>query len=211
MYFNQKDDSINLRGITMATTFNKRKSWLMIAAAGLFVFSVSVKADSGFYFGASMGGATLEAGFDQGDFPQLPSSIDEDDTAFKIFTGYKLDLPVLTLGVEGSYANFGEPEIDVTGVSSTDEVSIETTALTVWGTVGIEVGPADLYAKFGLASWDSDASSGFSSISEDGSDPAYGVGAAFGLGPLEVRGEYEIYDFDGADISMISVGVAYWF
>ena len=187
------------------------KTWISLSLAGLIAIASSANADSGFYAGASMGGATFEADFDQGGLPGLPSSIDEDDTAVKLFAGYKLDLPGPTLGVELSYASFGEPEIGLGAGSTTDEFTIDTTALTVWGTAGIEAGPLDVYAKLGLASWDSEASSGFGEVSDDGTDPAYGVGVATGLGPFEVRGELELYDLGGADMTMISVGVAYWF
>ncbi len=186
--------------------------WSAVSAAVLFSFSFAANADSGFYVGGSAGGATLEADFDQGLFPELPSSIDEDDTAYKLFLGYKLDLPVLTLGVEGGYVNLGEPEIPVTGITGLSELGLETTGINLWGTAGIEAGPLDLYAKLGYISWDAEVSiDGFGSVGDDGSDPAYGVGVAFGLGSLEVRGEYEVYDFDGTDISMLSVGLSFYF
>ncbi len=185
--------------------------WSAVSAVFLLSFSFTANAD-GFYAGGSVGGATFEADFDQGAFPELPASVDEDDTAYKLFVGYKVDLPVLTLGVEGGYVNFGEPEIPVTGIPGLTEFGIETTALNLWGTAGIEVGPVDLYAKLGYISWDAELSvDGFGSASEDGTDAAYGVGLSFGLGPLEVRGEYEMFEFDDTDLSMVSVGVAFYF
>ncbi|MEM9689036.1 MAG: outer membrane beta-barrel protein [Pseudomonadota bacterium] len=188
-------------------------AWLTLAASAFLFTSYSSQADDdGFYIGGSAGGATLEAGFDQAEFPELPSSIDEDDTAYKLFVGYKLDLPILTVAVEGGYVNLGEPEIPVTGIPGLSEVGIETTALNVWGIAGVEAGPVDLFAKLGFVSWDAEASVGnFGSASDDGTDPAYGVGLSFAIGPLEVRGEYEVYDFDGTDIDMLSVGLAYFF
>ena len=195
----------------MQAARNVKKTWMIVSVVSLFAISFSATADSGFDLGASAGGATLEADFAAGGLPGRPSSIDEDDTAFKLYTGYKLDLPGPTLGVELSYANFGAPEITTTGGAATSEFSIDTTPLTLGGTAGIEVGPFDLSAKVGLASWDSEADSGFSAISDDGSDPAFGFGIATGLGPLEVRGELETYDLGGSDMTMISVGAAYWF
>ncbi|MEM1176009.1 MAG: outer membrane beta-barrel protein [Pseudomonadota bacterium] len=187
-------------------------AWLALAAASLLFLAPAAQADGGLYVGGSAGGSTLEADFDQGEFPEFPSSIDEDDTAYKLFIGYKLDLPVFTLGVEGGYVNLGEPEIPVVGIPGISEVNLETTALNLWGTAGIEAGPLDLYAKLGFVSWDAEASIGnLGSASDDGTDPAYGVGVSFGLGSLEVRGEYEIYDFDGTDIDMLSVGIAFYF
>lgn len=181
-------------------------------AAALLCISFPANADSGFYIGGSVGGATLEADFDTATLPELPSSIDEDDTAFKVFLGYKLDLPVVTLGVEGGYVDFGEPEIPVTGIPSVNEINLETTGLNLWGTAGVEVGPLDVFAKLGYISWDIEAGiAGFESVRDDGNDMAYGLGVAFGLGSLELRGEYEIYDFDDADLEMLSVGIAFRF
>ncbi len=196
----------------MKKTHTSLNALLALVAASLFFISTSAQADDGLYVGGSAGGATLEADFDQGEFPEFPSSIDEDDTAYKLFIGYKLDLPVLTLGVEGGYVNLGEPEIPVVGIPGITGVDLETTALNLWGTAGIEAGPLDLYAKLGLVSWDAEASIGnLGSASTDGTDAAYGVGVSFGLGSLEVRGEYEIYDFDGTDVDMLSVGIAFYF
>ncbi len=178
-----------------------------LALAAALATPEEARADSGFYIGVGAGGATLEADLGPTTFFPLPDEIDEDDTATKIFAGYNWDLPVVTLGVEAAYADFGEPDIDVAG----DLLLIETTALKLWGTAGIDVGPIDVYGKLGAVMWDSDTEfPGFSS-SEDGTDTAYGIGARFAISRLEVRGEYEIYDLDGADLAMLSLGVAYRF
>ena len=188
------------------------RAWLVVVAAGILSLSSVANADSGLYAGGSVGGATLEAEFDTGAFPELPSSLDEDDTAFKLFVGYKLDLPVLTLGVEAGYVDLGAPEIPVTGIPGLNEFDLETTGINLWGTAGIEAGPLDIYGKLGYISWDTEVSAaGFGSIGDDGSDPAYGLGVSFGLSSLEVRGEYEIYDFEGADVKMLSVGISFYF
>ena len=49
------------------------------------------------------------------------------------------------------------------------------------------------------------------SLSDDGSDMGYGLGLSFGLGSVSVRGEYEVYDVEDADVSMLSLGVVYQF
>ncbi len=190
---------------------NERVSLLAFGAALLCV-SFSANADGGFYVGGSLGGATIEADFDTVDFPELPASIDEDDTAFKLFVGYKLDLPVIDLGIEGGYVDLGEPEIDIDTIFGTQQIGLETTGLNVWGTAGLEVGPLDVFAKLGFISWDVEAGiDGFDSVSDDGSDTGYGLGASFELGSIQIRGEYEVYDIEDADIEMLSVGIAFRF
>jgi len=190
-----------------------RNALAAILSLSLLGLSATAAADTGFYVGASAGGATLESDFDTSDFPELPAGIDEDDTAFKVFGGFKLDLPfVLDLGVEAGYVNFGEPEIQIDTTLGPQEIGIETTGFNVFGTAGFDLGPIDVFGKFGFVSYEIEAAAaGFGSATDDGTDPAYGIGASFGLGSLEVRGEYEIYDFDDADIEMLSIGLVYRF
>ena len=184
-----------------------RLSLAALSAALVLTAPMAAFADSGFYIGIGAGGATLEADLGPTTFFPLPDEIDEDDTATKIFAGYNWDLPVVTLGVEAAYADFGEPDIDIAG----DLLLIETTALKLWGTAGIDVGLFDVYGKLGAVMWDSDTEFPGLSSSEDGTDIAYGIGARFAISRFEVRGEYELYDLDGADLSMLSLGVAYRF
>ena len=164
---------------------------------------IAAFADSGFYIGASAGGATLEADFaEDPDLPELPSSIDEDDTAFKAFLGYHFDLPVINLGLEAGYVDFGEPEVDVELLG--EQLSLDTSGMNVWGIVGVDIGPVDLFAKLGYLMWEVDlALAGEKLASDDGSDMGYGVGAAIGL--------VLAADLDGADLSMLSIGIVYQF
>jgi len=184
---------------------------ILFCVAVLALSPVAAFADSGFYIGASAGGATLEADFaEDPDLPELPTSIDEDDTAFKVLLGYHFDLPVVNLGVEAGYVDFGEPDIDVDLLGET--LSLDTSGLNVWGVLGFDVGPVDLFAKLGYLMWEVDLALGGQNLaSEDGSDMGYGVGAAIGLGPVKIRGEYEVYDVDEADLSMLSLGIVYQF
>lgn len=185
---------------------------LLALCAALLCVSFPAFADGGFYVGGSLGGATIEADFDTSDFPELPDSIDEDDTAFKLFVGYKFDLPVIDLGIEGGYVDLGEPEIEIDTIIGTQEIGLETTGINVWGTAGLEVGPVDVFGKFGYISWDVEAGiDGFDSVSDDGNDTGYGLGVSFELGSVQIRGEYEVYDIDDADIEMLSVGIAFYF
>jgi len=91
------------------------KSSTALAIAVVLSAPTAAIADDGFYLGVGAGGATLEADLGPSAFPSLPSEIDEDDTAIKVFAGYNWDLPVVTLGVEAAYADFGEPDIDIAG------------------------------------------------------------------------------------------------
>jgi opacity protein-like surface antigen len=172
---------------------------------------LAANADSGFYIGGAAGGATLEAEIGDTGIPQLPTSIDEDDTAFKAFAGYTFDLPVIDLGIEAGYVDFGVPEID----TNLGQVEIDPTGINLWGIVGIDAGPIDIYAKLGYILWDVEVSSDIAGIgdefSDDGSDLGYGVGLSFGIGSVKIRGEYEAYDLEDTDLSMLSIGILYQF
>lgn len=193
----------------MTTAKRVRHGVLSIAAClAAMLGSTSVWADSGFYVGGSAGGASIEADFgNTPPIPGVPSSLDEDDTAFKVFGGFMFDLPLIELGVEAGYVDFGEPEIDILG----NELSLSTTGYNLWGIAAIESGPVDLFAKLGYFSWELDAEILAASDSADGSDLGYGAGIAFSLGSLQVRGEYEVYDLDDFDVAMLSVGLVYRF
>ncbi len=185
-------------------------STIALIQAGLIGLSLTpteAHADSGFYIGGSAGGATLEADIGDIGIPGLPSSIDEDETAIKLFAGYNFDLPVIDVGIEAGFVDFGEPEINVLG----DDLLIDTSGINLWGIASLDAGPFDIFGKLGYIAWDAEASYQGLSDSEDGSDIGYGVGLRFNLASLEIRGEYELYDLDGTDLTMLSVGIAFHF
>jgi hypothetical protein len=167
----------------------------------------SAHAETGFYIGASAGGASLEADLNDISLPGLPSSIDEDDTALKVFVGYNVELLVVDLGVEAGYVDFGEPDIDILG----DQLLLDTSGFNLWGIAALDVGPFQVFGKLGYIAWDVDADFLGQSASDDGSDIGYGAGLRFDVGPVQLRGEYELYDIDETDIGMLSLGISYLF
>ncbi|MBT8086229.1 MAG: outer membrane beta-barrel protein [Woeseia sp.] len=183
------------------------KATLGLLAAAIAFIPLTASADSGFYIGGSAGGATLEADFGDSGIPGFPQRIDEDDTALKGFAGFVFDLPLIDLAVEAGYVDFGEPEINISG----EQIVLDTTGVNLWGIAALESGPIDLFAKLGYISWDVETSFDGARFTDDGSDIGYGLGLSFGLGPVKVRGEYETYDLDEADLSMLSLGISYQF
>jgi hypothetical protein len=47
--------------------------------------------------------------------------------------------------------------------------------------------------------------------SDDGTDPGYGVGARLTFSSIEVRAEYEVFEFEDADVDMATVGFVWRF
>ena len=165
-----------------------------ICLSGLLLASpaaVFAGADSGFYIGAGVGDAGVDAS--EGDF-------DESDSAYKIFGGYNIGfIPLVDFAVEASYVDFGSPDDGV--------VNVDVTGLNAFGLAGLSFGPFGVFAKAGMISWDVDGKG----VSDSGTDPAYGLGARFAIGSFAIRAEYELYDIDVADVEMISVSGVYTF
>jgi len=145
-------------------------------------------ADSGPYIGVGVGNASIK-----------DTGFDESDSAYKIFGGYNIGfIPLIDLAVEASYVDFGKP--------STSNESIEVTGFNAFGLAGLSFGPFGVFAKAGAISWNADFRNG----SDSGTDPAYGIGARFAIGPFAVRAEYEVYDLK-ADVDMVSVSGVFTF
>jgi hypothetical protein len=178
---------------------------VLLVTASILLLSMESKADSGLYLGAGIGSAGIE--IDVGT-PVVPMSFDESDFAWKGFAGYNFDLPVVNLAIEGGYANLGGPSGDVLGSA----VEVEADGITAYGVIGFDLGPLGVFGKYGVISWDAQGSIDGLGFSDDGSDPAYGIGAEIGLSSVAIRAEYEIFDIeDSADISMVSASIVWTF
>jgi outer membrane immunogenic protein len=178
---------------------------VVLAASAMMLISPESKADSGFYLGGSVGQAGIEIVDDSG---IQPVTFNEDDFAWKAFGGFNFDLPVINLAVEGGYVNLGGPSGDLLGAP----VEVTTDGFDVFGVVGVDLGPLGVFAKYGMISWDAEFSVDGLAEAEDGSDPAYGVGASIGLGSVNLRAEYEVFDIaDAEDVSLVSVGIVWTF
>jgi hypothetical protein len=172
-----------------------KKKLLGIALLSTIAAS-SASADTGFYLGVAGGNATIN-----GTVPGTSVDFDESDTAYKVYAGFRL---LSLFAIEGGYVDFGKP--------SGSNTSVELTGADLFGVLNIPIGPVNLFAKAGVFQWQSDASSGGVSQSDDGSDPAYGAGIAFRIGGFGIRAEYEYFDVENIDnVAMYSIGLEYTF
>lgn len=180
---------------------------LAAIAAGTLMLPVAAFAgtESGFYVGAGIGQASV------GDIEiedEGEIDFDGDDTAFKVFGGYNFGwIPFLDLAIEGGYVDFGKPDDTVNNVN----VEADANGFDLFGLVGVTLGPVGLFGKVGMISWDGDVSAQGESIGDDGTDPAYGIGARLKFGSIEVRAEYEYFDIDASDVDMISASGVWTF
>lgn len=199
---------------------------IIVMTTGLGLTSVHA-ADTGFYIGGSFGQSKI-SDFSSSDVNSELASVgitatsttDDKDTGWKAFAGYRI---MKYLAVEGAYANLGEANANIVTtapVAGTANVTLENEA---WTLSALGILPLNdkfsLFARLGLNVWNVDitasgtGSGGTSySDSEDGTDVVYGLGAAYHLTPnLNLRAEWERYDFDGGDLDFLSVGLSWSF
>ena len=180
---------------------------LVLTAAGAGIAPAAALAEDSSYIGGSVGSATLDVDIGDLGIPQLPTNLVADDNAFKFFAGFNFDLPIVDVSVEVNYIDFGEPELDVLG----EPILVATSGFNVAGIAGLDLGPVNVFGKLGYSRWDTGIIfEGDIDVAED-EGLSYGIGLRFGLGPLVVRGEYEIFDLDDVGFEMLSVGIAYQF
>lgn len=174
--------------------------------ASLLMAPAIAQADSGFYLGGSLGRSLLEG--DIADAGAGSLNFDDGDSAWKGIAGFNIDAFVIDLAIEGGYVDFGAPTDSIAG----NDIEFDLTGWNLYGLAGLELGPVGVFAKAGFIDWSSDVSLNGTRIGSDsGTDPAYGIGARFSLFSAEVRAEYEYFDADGTDVSLVSVGVVWTF
>lgn len=173
-----------------------------LLTAALASGSALAGTDSGFYLGAGVGQASVgDISIDGG--PDV--SFDGDDTGYKAIVGFNFGwIPLVDLAVEGSYYDFGEP--DDRGIE------VDADALAAFGVAGVNLGPIGVFGKVGVVNWDATASGEEGSADDDGTDPAYGIGARFQIGSFQIRAEYELFDIDAVDdADFLSASLLYTF
>lgn len=203
------------------------KQLLIIALTAALGIASAQAADTGFYIGGSFGKSKV-SDFSSSDLNTelasmgitATSTTDDEDSGWKVFTGYRI---MKYLAVEAAYANLGEVSADVVTtapVAGTANVQLENTAITLSALGILPLNDKfSLFARLGLNVWDTEVSAsgsgsggGTYSDSEDGTGVVYGLGAAFHLTPnLNLRAEWERYDFDGSDLDFMSVGLGWSF
>lgn len=180
----------------------------ILLVAAFLLMSAESRADSGFFIGGSVGSAGVEIDINDPGDPLNMVTFDEDDFAWKAFVGYNFDLTLLNFAVEGGYVDLGGPSTSIQGT----QLEVDADGLDAFAVLGVDLGPVGVFAKAGVISWDAEASVDGISSSDDGTDPAYGIGAKIGLGSFALRVEYELFDIEDTEaVSMISAGLVWTF
>ncbi len=168
------------------------------AAALAFATCTSQAADNGIYLGAAIS---------QSEIDDLGTGLDIDDTGWKLIVGIR---PLDFIGAELNYVDLGSERQSIGGL----DARVEGTALTGYGVLFLPLPFLDLYAKAGVAYWETEGGGDLSAgvLDDDGTEFAWGVGAQVRFWSLAARLEYEAFDIgdsEGADV--YSLGVTWTF
>jgi len=171
----------------------------VILAAALAGGLVSqADAASGLYLGAGLGQSSVKENTPAG-------TLDATDSAYKAFVGYRFNMiPIIDLAVEAGYTDFGKPSQTFSGTN----VQFKLHGYNAAGLLIFPLGPFDVYGKVGMLHWTADATG----ASTSGTDPYYGLGAAFYFWKIGVRAEAEQYKIKDTDrVLMYSVSALFQF
>jgi OOP family OmpA-OmpF porin len=166
-----------------------------------------------FFIGGSIGQSDVDDEITTGLIDS--GTVDGKDTAWKIFGGYMFNRH---FGIEAAYINAGE--VSYSGTFSGFAVTggkVELTAFNVAVLGNLPINEQfSVFGKVGLFSWEAEASDTTGGIpfsgSDDGTDISFGVGVGYNFTPnFGVRAEYELFQTDDADVSLISIGMVWKF
>jgi len=161
---------------------------IMLAAITVWSPTASALDIIGIYAGVSTGKAEI-----------VDSNPTQDDTATKVYAGYRMFGP---LSIEVAQIDFGKYSSGLAEIGGTGANLVLTLPLPI----------VDIFAKVGVLNWKIDYAPVTGLSSQDGTDPAYGFGVDFSIFPLlAVRLEYEKFQDIGTppanDIDLMSIGL----
>ncbi len=136
------------------------------------------------------------------DEDDLRAFFDDSSAGFNLGAGYRFNK---WLAIDAGYWDLGDFKSDRT--ENGNKIDFETTAWTVGGMVSVPLWILDVYARGGVAMWDVDTDE----LSEDGTDPYYGVGVALNIfGSLDLYAEVVRFDFD-RELDTAGLGLRFTF
>ncbi|HTU68547.1 MAG TPA: porin family protein [Steroidobacteraceae bacterium] len=172
---------------------------LLSIALAPAAFSQGQEEVSGFYVGGGIGKFNAQID-DVDEVDNTVDSWDEDDTAYKVFAGYRLN-PFLAF--EADYINLGEPSgASIPGFNT--DASVDGFAPYVVGTFPLGK-YFEVYGRLGYYFYDStvgtrDALNNRVEFDEESEDLVWGGGVGANIGEkLNLRLEYERFDLERLD------------
>jgi hypothetical protein len=170
--------------------------------AALALGATAARADNGFFYAG--------AGIARNKISDITATnSDLNDTSWKVFAGVR---PMNVFAVEADYIDLGSQTTQLVDVNT--HLQYKAFAGYAVGFLPVPVPFLDVFAKAGLARWQQSGSSNASpgsqlfSLSDNGTQFAWGIGAQAHLGAIGGRLEYEafnIHNTNGASIISLSV------
>jgi len=181
----------------------------LLLTVSLLAPGVALSADNGFYLGAAS--SEVSSDYDASVAP-YPAGAEDDGRGFKLIAGFR---PLDSFAIEANYADFGETRVSLSLVCVTTpcpaELAIDSQALSV-SAVGLFALPLlDLYARVGVARWESELEISSAAQKQESADATYGVGAQVRAGSFALRLEYERFELADDSVDLVSVGFTYTF
>ena len=180
----------------------RMRSFALLATLALA--PLTAFADSGFYFGGSVGSATLTE-----DFSGL--GIDTDSTPYRLTAGWQVND---FFSLEGGYHNFGkfEERIDIGGGPVDLRLKADGFTLGATGSIPLSSSFA-LFGRAGAFFWDGDAEiNNITQTRPEDSNLYLGGGATASVTErLKLVGDWTRYQLEDTDSDVISLGFMYRF
>jgi hypothetical protein len=177
------------------------RRFLVLLIAVMLLSPVAVMAQANGYLGASLGASFQNTSVQ--DVSGNNFDLDGEEFAWKIFAGIRA---ARVLGIEGDYRDFGKVQNTV----GTINVESATTAWDLFLTGTMPLGPLEAFGKAGVVWWRSDAKIDQNPFDVNGSDFAWGLGAAINFGGMAIRAEFERFELGGDDnLMMLTAGISF--
>lgn len=180
-----------------------RKTLAACAISALLAPAMASATEPGFYVGGKVGAASTDERW-----------IDDDDTSFGVYLGYRF---TPHFAIEGEYTDFGNLQVNLSEL----EINNPRLEPRTWGIRALGFLPIsdsfELLGGVGMHSFDLDPrdEQGFRDVvgSKSSTDLFYGVGGQFNFqGGLSLRAQYQRYELKQAGSSdEVSLGLHYRF
>jgi len=160
------------------------------------------------YVGIGIGSASYKA-----DLTSLSGgNLDDSGTGTKLYGGYSFNK---YFAAEAAVYNFAEASVGAvetsSGVFASGSVSMKGVGAYAVGIYPVSK-KVNLMAKLGVLKWDADLQFNNDTATNDGTDAAYALAASYGFTKeLLVTAEWESFDSDNPELSMLSLGFRFNF
>ena len=188
----------------MSTLFRKTAMAMAISCVALATPMAANADGEGWMIGGGVYYTQIDDGveLDWEDIEIGDINFDSNSTGYHASGGYRFNK---WLSLDAGYWDLGDFSSDRDGVGDREEFDVDT--WTVGGMVSVPLWIMDFYARGGAAMWNYEGRN----VDLDGTDPYYGVGAAFNIGgSLDIYAEWVRFDLE-TDIDTFGLGVRFTF